>query len=393
MCTRIPSRAVQQHALAAQRGGRARTSRCALTRAHGLSTVTSGRRAGRSPAGPRASSARSMPYLAISSAALAVSACASGGVTPSSSALASSLRTRSSRSARCLGVNWRLPRRVRAIELPGIDTVAGRTLTVPRALDSAGDMTVQIAPSILAADFARLADEAAAVAECRRLAPRRRHGRPLRAQPHPRPAGRRGAAQARQPAAGLPPDDRGPGPLGARLRRGRRAERDHPRRGRRSRRCARCGRSARPGPGPAWRINPATPVEPYADLLAEVDMLLLMTVEPGFGGQHFLDLVLPKIRRARRAGRAATAARCGCRWTAGSARRRSSRCAEAGADVFVAGSAVYEAPRTRPPRSSSLRARPSGPLAADRPDQERSAGSGFSDLKMLSIPAPGRSSD
>ena len=39
-------------------------------------------------------------------------------------------------------------------------------------------------------------------------------------------------------------------------------------------------------------INPATPVEPYADLLAEVDMLLLMTVEPGFGGQHFLDMVL-----------------------------------------------------------------------------------------------------
>ena len=46
-------------------------------------------------------------------------------------------------------------------------------------------------------------------------------------------------------------------------------------------------------------LNPATPVEPYADLLSEIDMLLLMTVEPGFGGQPFLDLVLPKLRRAR----------------------------------------------------------------------------------------------
>ena len=46
-------------------------------------------------------------------------------------------------------------------------------------------------------------------------------------------------------------------------------------------------------------LNPATAVEPYDDLLGEIDMLLLMTVEPGFGGQKFLDMVLPKIRRAR----------------------------------------------------------------------------------------------
>ncbi|MCA1720718.1 MAG: ribulose-phosphate 3-epimerase, partial [Actinobacteria bacterium] len=48
-------------------------------------------------------------------------------------------------------------------------------------------------------------------------------------------------------------------------------------------------------------LRPATPVEPYVDLLPELDMLLLMTVEPGFGGQAFLDVVLPKIRRARQA--------------------------------------------------------------------------------------------
>ena len=46
-------------------------------------------------------------------------------------------------------------------------------------------------------------------------------------------------------------------------------------------------------------LRPATPVEPYEDLLPELDMLLVMTVEPGFGGQAFLDMCLPKIRRAR----------------------------------------------------------------------------------------------
>jgi len=46
-------------------------------------------------------------------------------------------------------------------------------------------------------------------------------------------------------------------------------------------------------------LKPATPIEPYEDLLAELDMVLIMTVEPGFGGQSFLDLCLPKIRTAR----------------------------------------------------------------------------------------------
>src|SRR5689334_23051002 len=46
-------------------------------------------------------------------------------------------------------------------------------------------------------------------------------------------------------------------------------------------------------------LRPATDVEPYADLLPEIDMVLVMTVEPGFGGQQFLDVCLPKIRRAR----------------------------------------------------------------------------------------------
>ena len=87
-------------------------------------------------------------------------------------------------------------------------------------------------------------------------------------------------------------------------------------------------------------LKPATPVEPYADLLAEIDMVLLMTVEPGFGGQRFLDLVLPKVRRARElVGESGV-------WVqvdGGVDIRTIERCAEAGADNFVAGSAVYGA--------------------------------------------------
>ena len=48
-------------------------------------------------------------------------------------------------------------------------------------------------------------------------------------------------------------------------------------------------------------LKPATPIEPFIDLLGEFDQILIMTVEPGFGGQKFLDLCLPKIRRTRQA--------------------------------------------------------------------------------------------
>ena len=46
--------------------------------------------------------------------------------------------------------------------------------------------------------------------------------------------------------------------------------------------------------------NPATPVDSLAYLLDHVDMVLLMTVNPGFGGQRFLPEVLPKIEQVRR---------------------------------------------------------------------------------------------
>ncbi|MCY1158722.1 MAG: rpe [Citricoccus sp.] len=89
-------------------------------------------------------------------------------------------------------------------------------------------------------------------------------------------------------------------------------------------------------------LKPSTAVEPYLDMLGDLDMLLLMTVEPGFGGQSFLDEVLPKIRRAREAldGSGVPVA---LQVDGGITADTILRAAEAGADVFVAGSAVYGA--------------------------------------------------
>jgi len=89
-------------------------------------------------------------------------------------------------------------------------------------------------------------------------------------------------------------------------------------------------------------LKPATPIEPYMDMLTELDMVVLMTVEPGFGGQSFLDLVLPKIRRARKAIEDAGVP-IALQVDGGVAPDTIERAAEAGADVFVAGSAVYSA--------------------------------------------------
>ncbi|CAN5157637.1 ribulose-phosphate 3-epimerase [soil metagenome] len=89
-------------------------------------------------------------------------------------------------------------------------------------------------------------------------------------------------------------------------------------------------------------LKPATPIEPYEDLLAELDMVLIMTVEPGFGGQKFLDLCLPKIRRAREL-MDKHGVQTWLQVDGGVSLETIGRCAEAGADVFVAGSAVYSA--------------------------------------------------
>jgi ribulose-phosphate 3-epimerase len=89
-------------------------------------------------------------------------------------------------------------------------------------------------------------------------------------------------------------------------------------------------------------VKPGTPLEPYLDVLREFDTLLVMTVEPGFGGQEFIADVLPKVKLAREHVRAGHL-RLYIEVDGGIAPDTIEAAAEAGADVFVAGSAVYGA--------------------------------------------------
>jgi ribulose-phosphate 3-epimerase len=89
-------------------------------------------------------------------------------------------------------------------------------------------------------------------------------------------------------------------------------------------------------------IKPGTPIEPYLELLREFDTLLVMTVEPGFGGQEFMAEVLPKVRLAREQVRTGHL-RLFIEVDGGIAADTIEAAAEAGADVFVAGSAVFGA--------------------------------------------------
>jgi ribulose-phosphate 3-epimerase len=89
-------------------------------------------------------------------------------------------------------------------------------------------------------------------------------------------------------------------------------------------------------------VKPGTPVEPYLDLLGEFDQVLVMTVEPGFGGQKFMESTMPKLRLLREA-----VAKGGLDlWLevdGGIDERTIAIAAAAGADTFVAGSSVFTA--------------------------------------------------
>lgn len=89
-------------------------------------------------------------------------------------------------------------------------------------------------------------------------------------------------------------------------------------------------------------LRPATGIEPYLDILGEFDMILVMTVEPGFGGQSFIEEMMPKVSRTRRAIEAA-GLDVWIQVDGGVSRSTIEKAAEAGANNFVAGSAVYKA--------------------------------------------------
>lgn len=89
-------------------------------------------------------------------------------------------------------------------------------------------------------------------------------------------------------------------------------------------------------------IKPGTPFDPYIEILRDFDTLLVMSVEPGFGGQGFIASVLDKVRAARRlvdAGELTVLVEI----DGGINANTIEQAAEAGVDCFVAGSAVYGA--------------------------------------------------
>jgi len=91
---------------------------------------------------------------------------------------------------------------------------------------------------------------------------------------------------------------------------------------------------------PAVALNPATPLESIRYVLEEVDMVLLMTVNPGFGGQNFIKAVIPKIRQLRhlidQEGLDVKIQTDG-----GINDHTIAQVARAGCDVFVAGTAIF----------------------------------------------------
>jgi ribulose-phosphate 3-epimerase len=89
-------------------------------------------------------------------------------------------------------------------------------------------------------------------------------------------------------------------------------------------------------------INPATPVEALREVAADLDVLLVMSVNPGFGGQQFIAHSLDKVSRAR-AMLAAARSPAALEIDGGISRETITACWRSGADTFVAGHAVFAA--------------------------------------------------
>ena len=90
----------------------------------------------------------------------------------------------------------------------------------------------------------------------------------------------------------------------------------------------------------AAALKPGTDLDSLDGLIEHLDMILIMTVEPGFGGQAFMYDMMPKITRARELG----GAQMWIEVDGGVSQNTITDCKEAGANVFVAGSCVYSNP-------------------------------------------------
>lgn len=88
-------------------------------------------------------------------------------------------------------------------------------------------------------------------------------------------------------------------------------------------------------------LNPATPLSSLEEILGEVDLLLIMSVNPGFGGQSFIPSVLEKLRRARKMIDE-RGANVELEIDGGVKVENIAAMAQAGADIFVSGSAIFQ---------------------------------------------------
>ena len=89
-------------------------------------------------------------------------------------------------------------------------------------------------------------------------------------------------------------------------------------------------------------VNPATSLESVREVAADLDLLLIMSVNPGYGGQAFIPASVDKIRRARKLLTDAKS-HAALEVDGGIARETIAKCWKAGADTFVAGNAIFSA--------------------------------------------------
>jgi len=87
-------------------------------------------------------------------------------------------------------------------------------------------------------------------------------------------------------------------------------------------------------------LNPSTPLSCVEEILPDIDLLLIMTVNPGFGGQKFISGMLPKIRKARELAQT-RGLKMAIEVDGGVTAENIGTLAEAGADIFVAGAAIF----------------------------------------------------